>query len=262
MCRFRNARVWAPASARLSVDDSISASRPERVCMVRTKSSMPATSLRRGVHDQVGALFHEGQVVVGDEAGDLDDGVTGRIEPRHLEIDPGQHAAGMLPAASGAGRRVPVPCNVRRCCASPCTSSTASCRSPATRVRGRRRGGPARPDGCRARLQGRPGRGPDGGGRRHPGWLRRPGAPTQRVGRAPRGHLPQCARVWSTRGTGGSSRSSWSTTTRSDDYTVARGDRIAQLVLVRVEQAAFELVPEDDLGESERGHGGFGHTGR
>ena len=45
------------------------------------------------------------------------------------------------------------------------------------------------------------------------------------------------------------------------DYTVARGDRIAQLVLVRVEQAAFELVAEDGLGESERGRGGFGHTG-
>jgi len=46
------------------------------------------------------------------------------------------------------------------------------------------------------------------------------------------------------------------------DYAVSRGDRIAQLVLVRVEQAAFELVPEDGLGDSERGHGGFGHTGR
>jgi len=45
------------------------------------------------------------------------------------------------------------------------------------------------------------------------------------------------------------------------DYTVKRGDRIAQLVLVRVETAAFELVAEDALGESERGGGGFGHTG-
>ena len=47
-----------------------------------------------------------------------------------------------------------------------------------------------------------------------------------------------------------------------EDYTVSRGDRIAQLVLVRVERASFELVPEDGLGGSERGHGGFGHTGR
>jgi dUTP pyrophosphatase len=48
---------------------------------------------------------------------------------------------------------------------------------------------------------------------------------------------------------------------RERDYEVSRGDRIAQLVLVRVEQAAFELVPEGGLGESERGQGGFGHTG-
>jgi dUTP pyrophosphatase len=45
------------------------------------------------------------------------------------------------------------------------------------------------------------------------------------------------------------------------DYTVTRGDRVAQLVLVKVEQAAFELVGEGGLEESERGAGGFGHTG-
>lgn len=46
----------------------------------------------------------------------------------------------------------------------------------------------------------------------------------------------------------------------SDAYEVRRGDRIAQLVVVAVEQAAFALV--DRLTESERGAGGFGHTGR
>jgi dUTP pyrophosphatase len=46
------------------------------------------------------------------------------------------------------------------------------------------------------------------------------------------------------------------------DYTVSRGDRIAQLVLVRVDQALFDPVGEDELGDSERGSGGFGHTGR
>lgn len=46
-----------------------------------------------------------------------------------------------------------------------------------------------------------------------------------------------------------------------DDYTVTRGDRIAQLVIMRVEEAAFEPVPAEDLGEAERGTGGFGHTG-
>jgi dUTP pyrophosphatase len=45
------------------------------------------------------------------------------------------------------------------------------------------------------------------------------------------------------------------------DYTVRRGDRVAQLVLVRVEQAAFHTVGEEGLEDSQRGSGGFGHTG-
>ncbi len=43
-------------------------------------------------------------------------------------------------------------------------------------------------------------------------------------------------------------------------YEVRRGDRIAQLVIQRVEQAQFTLV--DELSASARGLGGFGHTGR
>jgi dUTP pyrophosphatase len=46
-----------------------------------------------------------------------------------------------------------------------------------------------------------------------------------------------------------------------EDYTVRRGDRVAQLVIVRVEEAAFALVTSDGLGEAARGSGGFGHTG-
>ena len=46
-----------------------------------------------------------------------------------------------------------------------------------------------------------------------------------------------------------------------EDYAVSRGDRIAQLVIVRVEEAEFDLVPLDGLGEATRGSGGFGHTG-
>jgi dUTP pyrophosphatase len=45
------------------------------------------------------------------------------------------------------------------------------------------------------------------------------------------------------------------------DYEVHRGDRVAQLVLLRVEEVSFELVEADGLGASERGGGGFGHTG-
>lgn len=42
-------------------------------------------------------------------------------------------------------------------------------------------------------------------------------------------------------------------------FTVARGDRIAQLVIHRVERCALE--PVDELPPSERGAGGFGSTG-
>jgi dUTP pyrophosphatase len=46
----------------------------------------------------------------------------------------------------------------------------------------------------------------------------------------------------------------------TEPYKVSRGDRIAQLVIQRVEQAGFVAVEE--LPTSERGTGGFGHTGR
>jgi dUTP pyrophosphatase len=46
----------------------------------------------------------------------------------------------------------------------------------------------------------------------------------------------------------------------NEPYGIRRGDRIAQLVVVRVEQANFVL--RASLSETERGAGGFGHTGR
>ncbi len=45
-----------------------------------------------------------------------------------------------------------------------------------------------------------------------------------------------------------------------EPFDIARGERIAQLVIQRVEQVHF--VEVDELSESERGSGGFGHTGR
>jgi dUTP pyrophosphatase len=44
------------------------------------------------------------------------------------------------------------------------------------------------------------------------------------------------------------------------DFTMAVGDRIAQMVFVPVVRAEFECVTEFD--QSSRGDGGFGHTGR
>jgi dUTP pyrophosphatase len=49
-------------------------------------------------------------------------------------------------------------------------------------------------------------------------------------------------------------------TDRSEPFTVEPGDRIAQLVLVRVETEELEEVAE--LDETARGVGGFGSTGR
>jgi dUTP pyrophosphatase len=44
-----------------------------------------------------------------------------------------------------------------------------------------------------------------------------------------------------------------------EPFEVAEGDRIAQLVVVRIESPALEEV--DELSRSERGAGGFGSTG-
>ncbi|GAA3288453.1 dUTP diphosphatase [Arthrobacter citreus] len=48
-------------------------------------------------------------------------------------------------------------------------------------------------------------------------------------------------------------------TDKSRPITLSRGDRIAQMVIQRVETASFELV--DELSDSVRGTGGFGSTG-
>ena len=44
-----------------------------------------------------------------------------------------------------------------------------------------------------------------------------------------------------------------------EPYTIARGDRIAQMMFLPVERAEFLLA--DELDETTRGAGGFGHTG-
>ena len=44
-----------------------------------------------------------------------------------------------------------------------------------------------------------------------------------------------------------------------EDFVVEDGERIAQMVIARYEQAEWNVV--DTLDETERGAGGFGHTG-
>lgn len=46
---------------------------------------------------------------------------------------------------------------------------------------------------------------------------------------------------------------------RDTDYTVKAGERVAQLVLAPIVRATFS---EGELDATERGDGGFGHTGR
>ena len=45
----------------------------------------------------------------------------------------------------------------------------------------------------------------------------------------------------------------------SEEFTINNGDRIAQAVFVKVERPEIEVV--DEVSETERGAGGFGHTG-
>lgn len=46
----------------------------------------------------------------------------------------------------------------------------------------------------------------------------------------------------------------------TEPFTINDGDRIAQLVIARFEQAEWQTVTS--LDETERGEGGFGHTGK
>lgn len=45
----------------------------------------------------------------------------------------------------------------------------------------------------------------------------------------------------------------------NDDFTINDGERIAQMVIARHETAQFEVV--DALDDTQRGAGGYGHTG-
>ena len=49
-------------------------------------------------------------------------------------------------------------------------------------------------------------------------------------------------------------------TSDGDPYVIKNGDRIAQMIIMPVSNVNFKLV--ENLGESERGSGGFGSTGR
>ena len=48
-----------------------------------------------------------------------------------------------------------------------------------------------------------------------------------------------------------------------DDYLIKDGERIAQVVISKFEQVSFDVVDDiSDISTTERGTGGFGHTGK
>ena len=48
-----------------------------------------------------------------------------------------------------------------------------------------------------------------------------------------------------------------------EDYLIKDGERIAQVVINKYEQVGFEIVKDiSEISETERGAGGFGHTGK
>ena len=51
--------------------------------------------------------------------------------------------------------------------------------------------------------------------------------------------------------------------TGDESFQLRRGDRVGQLIIAAVAEAELELVEtREELGETGRGSGGFGHTGR
>lgn len=44
-----------------------------------------------------------------------------------------------------------------------------------------------------------------------------------------------------------------------EEFTISNGDRVAQMVINKYEKASFQL--KESLDETERGSGGYGHTG-
>jgi len=47
-----------------------------------------------------------------------------------------------------------------------------------------------------------------------------------------------------------------------DSYLIQKNERIAQLLITPIPKSEFIEVSIDNLGETERGDGGFGSTGR
>ncbi len=86
--------VAAPASSIVVAEARIAVSSPDFVCISTTTGSIAGEDVVVGMDDEIGALGDDAQLVVGDDGGDLDDAVSGVVEPGHLEVHPHEHRAG------------------------------------------------------------------------------------------------------------------------------------------------------------------------
>ncbi len=123
MCWRRKARVWAPASSRLMVDERMASSRPLRVCMATTTSGICSSSwsvactTRSGPSAISSRLSSVRRVAIST--------MTCRLgfEPRHLQVHPGEHGGD----ANGSSGRAAGP-RLAGCSRWPWLDSTPTCR--------------------------------------------------------------------------------------------------------------------------------------
>ena len=182
---------------------------------------------RRLVHDEVGALGHDLQLVVGDERGDLDDDVAAGSSPvisRSIHTSTARIRTSSDAVLDGARASASIP----------------TCRCPRTPTPGDAGADLVAARGRHARARRRAGPGPHRHRARHPRGLRRLRAAPQRPRPPPRRHVPQHAGPHRQRLPRRAARCCSSTPTRRAATRCTRGDRIAQLVIQRVEQATFD----------------------
>ena len=218
----------------------------------RTKSSI-AASCPRWRRSPGRGPRPRGQVVVGDQGGDLHDDVAVRLEPRHLQIHPDQHARSCYRSPPGQAAGCPSLVMSGDAARPPAPARRRSCRSPATRAPGDAGADLRRPDRGRALPAGAGGpwsrRGwPSPSRRATPAWCS-----TQWVGRAPRGDLPQCTGVGRLGVPGGAPGRPGQPRPGAGLHRALGGSHRPARLGAGSEEAAFELVPEDDLGESAAG---------
>ena len=207
------------------------------------------------VNDKIGPLGHHVQLVIGDDGGNFDDGVNFWIETGHLEVHPNQHPdnLGRLSGREGIGVpsvRTMVAVHIKQLDESLPLPRTASRGDAGTDLH-------ARNDAVIA----------PGGGRLL--------MPTGIAIALPEGYagfvLPRSGLALNhgisvvnapgliDSGYRGELKVVLLNTDPTRPYRVSRGDRIAQLVVQKVEYVEWLVV--DELGGHDRG-GGFGHSGR